>query len=1312
MGQQWKQRCKDCGKEFGYSDLSLQLDQQKGMSRPERCAEHRKQHAHEVNAISASHFSLKPNPEKGSILGTMFIGEVRREERPLPVAEFMKPDDKIEENIGIKEKHLRRIYDALDKDKKKVLVIVAPTGSGKSTFLPKSLLYPIGFPVDHFTKHGPIVMTQPRVLATSGVANAIAEKFIGADVGPGHDVGFSHGNKRSRSTRREDCEMDIERIMDEAKAFTTDKLVSGEFYDRRNRLQVVTDGKLINRIADGSVNEYGIVFIDEAHERSCNIDFILSAMRNELIKYEHLKLIIASATIDAEAFCGFFEKDLPTALIDLSEECGKTVGYEEKEWIFSELTKEELDGYDEEKSKSTLKAYEKKVINKMADKIFEVYKEIQNGDILGFLHGSKEIDQCIEVLTLKFGNIDNVQIYPLHASLSEHDQKEYLKPPEKRQIKRNASKPPRIIYIGTNIAETSLTFPDLVSVVDSGLIKQTFWDPRTCREELRAMFHSKDGCKQRWGRVGRNQQGYVYRLYTKAEFIKCFQRHTTPEIARSNMEDVIIKANASGLNNIADPSCIKWLAAPDETEVRRAKGLFKSRGLTDEDADFTAHGREVYKLSNTISGILGENEPLLKRAMDSAALLILADRYGCLIEAATFVAMMPHLGRESFAMVKKKENGEKEPKGTGAFLWDHAWDMRSKYIVSRLYHELKAGCLDDLDLSCKLLALHLKEVSRADDWKETYKVNEGNLDKARDERAKLLQSFTKGTKEGGGRNIDFGKVPILRFLVSIAWPDRRRTIRKEGDRFIMLDEEGDENDAVKGLLSDLSAFKSFDDGHVIAGLFSNSEIDLNQGDKGRGSPVGSVLVKYMQTGLSVGSSMYDILTHVRGLKAEFNFEKTMSRLFAHLQAPFNSKVSNGLVQERAGLFVPTTVDGSDTEPRGQGGTPSDVPQIPFNVSPPNESGHVRQWSVGEDGIAVCHLGSGPDGVLAWEQRPLSVETLECELQEPVYELPTGRLAGFIAKDSTGSIRAVSSRNLSIHQNNPVLNKYAGSPIRFDVLPQHKNIHEDFRLSLLRTIDEGWREIQDKRVFKGYVSEMLPNKAQIILESNGPCYHACDHRWNLSDLKEGQEFFFFIKEYEDKHWTYDTRSEIMLSDVHVKLLKKFALNGEDGGTLISGTKPITYDGFIETLKGLPFGYHQLRGIYSQGRSIRIDKFIALDSDFMKEIRAKYLLLSNNISTGDEGSKGARNQIFMFIEENKKNCPKLLKDFIYSNLRLSKNMIDLKGKESTLSRWTSNLRIAKNELERNKLIEKIQRISQEISSLKTALGGQSRLPDFPC
>ncbi|MBK9300598.1 MAG: hypothetical protein IPN14_08325 [Bacteroidetes bacterium] len=475
----------------------------------------------------------------------------------------------------------------------------------------------------------------------------------------------------------------------------------------------------------------------------------------------------------------------------------------------------------------------------------------------------------------------------------------------------------RAIYIGTNQAETSLTFANLVSVVDTGLIKQSGWNPYTCRKELRSRFHSKDGCKQRWGRVGRKEKGYVFKLYSKEIFVNYFPQHTIPEIARGNMEDVIVKAKASGINDISSQN-FGWLEKPNQAEVLRATNLFKERNLTDDEYDFTDYGREVYSLISRLGVFLTEiDRDSPNRTLDIAGLLILADKYGCLIEAATLIVMMPHLGENSFANTQKIEEGRNVE---GIFLWNYKWDLKSKYVISKLHEEIKSGCIDDLDFSCKLFSLFEKSVSISDDfysdWVNRYFVNEINLQRVMDAREDLLDFFTKGKKTDSNdsfRTIDIGKIPVLRFLITIAWPDRKEPFAKESDENILIDEKN----GIKGFASKLSAFNSLNEDSVIVGMFDSSAVSLNE--EYRESPIGSILIRVFPTHLNSKSSVYELLLQIKSIKENFNVEKIISRLFSHLQAPFNSKITfNNRNQtsweiSREEIFIPKTIEGISTD---------------------------------------------------------------------------------------------------------------------------------------------------------------------------------------------------------------------------------------------------------------------------------------------------------------------------------------------------------------------------------------------------------------
>ena len=162
---------------------------------------------------------------------------------------------------------IRNIFQWFDNSNHQVAVVVGPTGSGKSTVLPYRLINPpLGIPEDRFTRYGQVLITQPRIQATRNIPAFVAKDLYGSSIGSGFDVGFRYKNN--------------------------------PYSDWRNRLVYATDGTLINWIASGQIANLSVIMIDEAHERSLNIDLILGLLKKLLPRYPHLKLIVASATID------------------------------------------------------------------------------------------------------------------------------------------------------------------------------------------------------------------------------------------------------------------------------------------------------------------------------------------------------------------------------------------------------------------------------------------------------------------------------------------------------------------------------------------------------------------------------------------------------------------------------------------------------------------------------------------------------------------------------------------------------------------------------------------------------------------------------------------------------------------------------------------------------------------------------------------------------------------------------------------------------------------------------------------------------
>jgi HrpA-like RNA helicase len=271
--------CKDCGSTFAYADESAAADRLAGRSRPERCPACRKRHSKEYRSLGVSHYDvlqLRTDGEGG-------LASYARE-RPAPrlqgTARAAREPLPIEAIVGSPAQPGTLLYGLL-RDPRRMHLVVGPTGSGKSTWLPFRLLA-----CDALTAKGPILVTQPRIPATEGPVRFVAELYYGdpALVGAGLAIGYRHSQVETPMT------------------------------DQANRLLYVTDGTLLNWLQSGEARRFSAIMIDEAHERSVNIDKILTLLRLKMPQWPHLQLIIASATVDAEGFRGFFGGDKEVAL--------------------------------------------------------------------------------------------------------------------------------------------------------------------------------------------------------------------------------------------------------------------------------------------------------------------------------------------------------------------------------------------------------------------------------------------------------------------------------------------------------------------------------------------------------------------------------------------------------------------------------------------------------------------------------------------------------------------------------------------------------------------------------------------------------------------------------------------------------------------------------------------------------------------------------------------------------------------------------------------------------------------------------------
>ncbi|RDV09498.1 ATP-dependent RNA helicase HrpA [Arthrobacter sp. RT-1] len=370
-----------------------------------------------------------------------------------------------------------------------VTIIAGETGSGKTTQIPKMCLE-LGL-----GENGLIGHTQPRRLAARTVAERIAEE-LGADIG--QEVGFQV-------------------------RFT------GEV-SRATKVKLMTDGILLAEIQrDKLLRKYNAIIIDEAHERSLNIDFILGYLKRILPQRPDLKVIITSATIDPERFANHFgTPEKPAPIIEVS---GRTYPVEIRYRPLSQPKSDEDDPSDDELEE------DRDPLDAVCDAVDELAAEAP-GDILVFFSGEREIRDAADALQARIqGNrrLAGTEVLPLFARLSLQEQHKVFHPGNKRRI-----------VLATNVAETSLTVPGIKYVIDTGTARISRYSHRTKVQRLPIERVSQASANQRSGRCGRVSDGIAIRLYSEEDF-ESRPQFTDPEILRTNLAAVILQMTAMGV---------------------------------------------------------------------------------------------------------------------------------------------------------------------------------------------------------------------------------------------------------------------------------------------------------------------------------------------------------------------------------------------------------------------------------------------------------------------------------------------------------------------------------------------------------------------------------------------------------------------------------------------------------------------------------------------------------------------------------------------------------------------------------------------
>lgn len=480
-----------------------------------------------------------------------------------------------------------------------VVILCGETGSGKSTQLPKICLS-LGRGVSGYIGH-----TQPRRLAARSLATRVAQEL---DSKTGEHVGY--------------------------------KVRFSDRVGPNTHVKLMTDGILLAEIQqDPYLNQYDTLIIDEAHERSLNIDFILGYLKQLLPKRPDLKLIVTSATIDPQRFADHFDQ---APIIEVS---GRTYPVELRYRPQQEEAENERD-------------------DPMQQAIVDAVDELSlasQGDILVFLSGEREIRETAE--NLRKHKLKATELVPLYARLSAQEQAQVFKPHSSRRI-----------VLATNVAETSLTVPGIRYVIDTGFARISRYSHRSKVQRLPIERVSQASADQRKGRCGRVAAGICIRLYDEQDFADR-QLFTEPEIQRTNLASVILQMKLLGLGDI---SAFPFIDPPDNRLIKDGYRVLEEIGAVDGERGITRLGRNLSRLPV---------DPRIGR------MLLAAAHHRCLTEVLVIAAALsvqdprdrPVEKQQQADQVHAKHRHEASDFMSYLSLWNEVDDQR-RHLSKRKFH--------------------------------------------------------------------------------------------------------------------------------------------------------------------------------------------------------------------------------------------------------------------------------------------------------------------------------------------------------------------------------------------------------------------------------------------------------------------------------------------------------------------------------------------------------------------------------------------------------------------------------------------------
>ncbi|KOC90243.1 ATP-dependent RNA helicase HrpA [Winslowiella iniecta] len=494
-----------------------------------------------------------------------------------------------------------------------VVIVAGETGSGKTTQLPK-ICMELGRGIKGLIGH-----TQPRRLAARTVANRIAEEL---ETTLGGCVGY--------------------------------KVRFNDQVGDTTQVKLMTDGILLAEIQqDRLLMQYDTIIIDEAHERSLNIDFLLGYLRELLPRRPDLKIIITSATIDPERFSRHFNH---APIIEVS---GRTYPVE----VRYRPVSEDIDDSDRDQ------------LQAIFDAVDELGQE-SRGDILIFMSGEREIRDTADALIKR--DLPHTEVLPLYARLSNAEQNRVFQSHSGRRI-----------VLATNVAETSLTVPGIKYVIDPGTARISRYSYRTKVQRLPIEPISQASANQRKGRCGRVSEGICIRLYAEEDFNNR-PEFTDPEILRTNLASVILQMTALGLGDI---SAFPFVEAPDKRNIQDGVRLLEELGaITQEEGQrykLTASGRQLAQLPV---------DPRLAR------MVLAAQQYGCVREVMIITAALSIQDPRERPVDKQQASDEKHRRFADkdsdfmAFvnLWDYLKEQQKTLSSSQFRRQCKTDYLNYL----------------------------------------------------------------------------------------------------------------------------------------------------------------------------------------------------------------------------------------------------------------------------------------------------------------------------------------------------------------------------------------------------------------------------------------------------------------------------------------------------------------------------------------------------------------------------------------------------------------------------------------